>query len=47
MEDVYAIRADPRLHREIAADYEISRSRVSYIKRRQAWAHLPEKGVTT
>ena len=41
-EDVYAIRADTRLQREIAADYGINRSAVSNIKLRKRWAHLPE-----
>jgi hypothetical protein len=40
-QDVLAIRADPRLHREIASAYGISRSRVSTIKSRKDWAWLP------
>lgn len=40
-QDVLAIRADPRLHREIASAYGISRSRISTIKSRKAWAWLP------
>ena len=39
--DVRAIRADPRLHREIAVDYETNRSNVGSIKRRNTWRHLP------
>jgi hypothetical protein len=38
---VLAIRADTRLHREIALDYGVSRSRVSTIKSRRDWAWLP------
>lgn len=38
---VSAIRADQRLHREIASAYGISRSRVSAIKSRKDWAWLP------
>lgn len=42
-EQIYAIRADTRLLREIAADYGISSQRtVSFIKSRTTWAHLPE-----
>jgi hypothetical protein len=43
--DVYAIRADTRLLREIAADYGISEGNVSLIKRRKRWAHLPEQAA--
>jgi hypothetical protein len=42
-EDIYAIRADPRLQREIAADFGVSQTQVSRIKRHEKWAHLPEK----
>lgn len=38
---VLAIRADKRLHREIALDYGVSRSRVTTIKNRKDWAWLP------
>jgi len=34
-------RADNRLHREIALDYGVSRSRVTTIKNRKDWAWLP------
>jgi hypothetical protein len=36
-ERVEAIRADGRLHREIAADYGVDRSTVSQIKRGKIW----------
>lgn len=39
--DVRAIRADTRAHRVIAADYNVSRTHVSAIKRREIWKHLP------
>jgi len=42
---VYAIRADPRLQREIAADYGVRQNTVSYIKTRTTWSHLPELAV--
>lgn len=38
---VLEIRADPRLHREIAADYGVSRSLVGFIKLRKSWGHVP------
>ena len=41
-EKVYAIRADTRLQREIAADHGIDRRTVSDIKRHKRWAHLPD-----
>lgn len=41
-DDVRAIRADPRLQRTIAADYAITQSTVSDIKRRRRWRHLAE-----
>jgi DNA invertase Pin-like site-specific DNA recombinase len=44
-EQVYAIREDPRAHREIAADYGVSRTQVSRIKKRERWAHLPEQAA--
>lgn len=37
---VRRIRKDPRLLREIAADYGISEGHVSEIKHRKKWAHL-------
>ena len=39
-EKVRAIRADTRLHREIAADYGVDRRGISRIKRREAWKHV-------
>jgi hypothetical protein len=39
--DVIKIRGDPRLHREIATDYGVSRTTVSQIKTRKTWAHIP------
>ena len=36
-EQVEAIRVDSRLHREIAVDYGVCRSQVSYIKRGAYW----------
>lgn len=38
---VEAIRADPRLQRDIAADFGVSQAQVSDIKTRRSWAHLP------
>jgi hypothetical protein len=37
---VKAIRRDKRLHKDIAADYGVSDSTVSRIKRRQGWKHI-------
>jgi hypothetical protein len=46
-EAVIAIRADPRLQREIADDYGISRGQVGHIKRRFNWPHLsPSHSLT-
>ena len=39
-EQVLAIRADTRPQRSIAADYGITQTNVSAIKRRQTWTHL-------
>ena len=39
--DVVAIRADPRTQVVIAADYGVTQRNVSAIKRREAWAHIP------
>ena len=39
-DQVRAIRADRRIHREIAADYGIDRANVSYIKARKSWTHV-------
>ena len=41
-EQVYAIRADTRSQRKIAADHGVSPAQVYRIKRRKNWAHLPE-----
>ena len=38
--DVLAIRADPRLQREIAADYAVLQNTISRIKARKRWAHI-------
>jgi len=38
--DVLAIRADPRIQKDIAKDYGIRQSAVSRIKRKQRWGHL-------
>jgi hypothetical protein len=38
--DVRAIRADRRLHREIAAEYGIHRVMVCAIRRRKYWKHV-------
>lgn len=40
-DDIPKIRADPRLHREIGADYGIVKSMVAMIKRRETWKHIP------
>ena len=37
---VRAIRADSRIHREIAADYGVDRSAVSQVMRRETWGHV-------
>jgi hypothetical protein len=37
---VLAIRADPRLQREIAADYGVVRSVIAMIKNRHRWTHI-------
>jgi len=39
--DAIAIKADSRLHREIAASYGLSRPTVSMIKSGRLWKHLP------
>lgn len=41
-EKVRAIRADTRLHREIAVDYDVTRANVSDIKARKTWKHVLE-----
>lgn len=41
-DDVRAIRADLRLHREIAADFGVKTVTVQAIKRRRIWAHLED-----
>ena len=37
---ILAIRADPRQHKEIAADFGVSWSNVSMIKARKTWRHV-------
>lgn len=39
-EQVRAIRADQRLHREIAADYGVADHTISAIKNRKTWKHI-------
>jgi hypothetical protein len=39
-DDIFAIRADLRPQKQIAAQYGISQSNVSHIKNRDTWAHL-------
>jgi hypothetical protein len=39
---VLAIRADQRMHKDIARDYGISKSNVSAIKLRRSWAHVTD-----
>jgi hypothetical protein len=39
-----SIRADPRLHREIAADYKVHSTLVGMIKRREIWKY-PDLGA--
>lgn len=43
VEEVYAIREDPRGHTEIAKDYCVGDTAIGKIKRRQKWAWLPER----
>jgi hypothetical protein len=38
--DVIAIRADTRVHREIAADYGVHNMQISRIKARKTWGHV-------
>ena len=38
--DIIAIRADPRLHRIIAADYGVLQAAIGKIKRRKLWNHV-------
>lgn len=38
--DVVNIRQDKRRHKDIAADYGVTRALVSHIKRRLVWAHV-------
>jgi hypothetical protein len=40
--DVICIRADRRKQKDIAEDYGLRQCHVSRIKRREAWAHVPE-----
>jgi hypothetical protein len=40
VEQVRAIRADPRMHKDIAPDYGVSRPAVTLIKTRKTWAHI-------
>lgn len=40
-DQVLAIRADPRPHKEIAVEYEVDVSHISGIKTRRTWRHLP------
>lgn len=39
-QDVVSIRADDRLGREIAIQYDVTPTTVSYIKRRKTWGHV-------
>lgn len=38
--DVISIRADPRVHHDIAKDYGVSRTTITNIKNRRQWAHI-------
>lgn len=40
VEQVRAIRVDPRTHREIAADYGVLPAHIGRIKNRKRWAHI-------
>jgi len=42
-EEIRAIRKDTRSQREIARSYFTTQSRVSLIKSRKAWGHVPDK----
>lgn len=39
-QQIILIRADTRLHREIATNYGVSRTLISMIKRRSIWVHV-------
>ena len=39
--DIPAIRADPRVQRLIAAEYDVPQPTISAIKRLKAWKHVP------
>ena len=39
-EQIIAIRADERLHREIANDYKVNNSTIDRIKLRETWKHI-------
>lgn len=41
-EDIIKIRKDLRLHKEIAKDYNISRSVITRIKNKDLWSHVAE-----
>ena len=38
--DVIAIRADPRNHTEVAADYDVTPSNICSIRKRKSWANV-------
>lgn len=40
-DQVRAIRADTRLHRIIAAEYNLERASIGQIKNRRSWKHIP------
>lgn len=39
-DDVRLIRRDPRSHRDVARDYGVSKTSISYIRLRKTWGHV-------
>lgn len=39
--DIVAIRRDARSHRDVARDYGVSKTSISYIRLRKTWRHVP------
>ena len=41
--DIFKIRNDPRILREIAMDYGVTLQAIHYVKNRKNWSHIQEK----